>query len=125
MNTRDPKLIALLFNECKNKRDYEGMRSLMSESMSLVTYGNIDTADKDSSSKAWLSFWEDYPDYLNHISWVESRNDFVILIGKSICSNNDFLNKNAIWSAKIEDDKVSEWQVYDDTVENRKRLKIL
>jgi hypothetical protein len=34
MNTRDPKLTALQFNECINHQDIDGMTSLMGEDVS-------------------------------------------------------------------------------------------
>jgi len=46
------------------------------------------------------------------------------MTGKSACSNIESLNLNVIWSAIIENDKVSEWQVFEDNIENRKQLKI-
>jgi hypothetical protein len=124
MNTRDPKLTVLLFNECINSQDIEGLVALMTDNHILITYGSVDSPGKESSKQAWLSFFHDFPDYMNHFHRIESQDNFVTIVGNSICPKNDFLNKNALWSAKIEDDKVLEWQVYDDTIENRKRLKI-
>ena len=124
MNTRDPKLTALLFNECINSQDIGGLADLMTDDHSLICYDNSDSNNKKLSLKGWSTFFKDFPDYKNHFIRIESKENFVIMIGKSTCSNNDFLNKNALWSAKIENDKLSEWQVYDDTIENRNRLKI-
>jgi len=39
-------------------------------------------------------------------------------------SNVESLNVKVLWSAIIENDKLSEWQVYEDTIKNRKRLNI-
>jgi ketosteroid isomerase-like protein len=124
MNNRDPKLTALLFNECINNRDIEGLVDLMTDDHSLVCNGHIDTKDKDSSKEAWASFFGMYPDYRNHFSRVESRDDFVVIIGKSTCPNEEKLNTSALWSARIQNDKVSVWQVYEDNPENRRRLQI-
>lgn len=123
MNTLDPKLTALLFNECINKNDIEGLVELMTDNHSLITYGNKDTEDKESTRKAWADFFKKYPDYINHFKKIESRDNFVIISGESTCSNEKSLNSSALWSAIIKNDKVSEWQVYEDTDENRKKLK--
>ena len=64
-----------------------------------------------------------FSDYKNHFTRIESRENTVIIIGHSSCSN-DQLNGPALWSAKIEDDLVTEWGVYKDTEENIKLLKI-
>ena len=117
MNTRDPKLTALLFNECINARDIEGLGTLMADNISLISFGGPGTVDKEESIKAWSSFFKAEPEFRNHFSRMESRDNFVIIIGKNTY-------KNVLWSAIIENDKVSEWQVYDDTAENRERLKI-
>jgi hypothetical protein len=124
MNNRDPKLTALLFNECINNRDIEGLVDLMTENHSLILDGHVHTKDKVSSRETWSSFFGMFPDYRNHFLRIESKDDLVVIKGKSTCSNEDKLNKNALWSARIQNDKVSEWQVYEDSSENRMKLKI-
>jgi len=124
MKSRDPKLIALLFNECINNRDIEGLVALMTDDHSLVCNGHVDTKDKNSSREVWSSFFRMFPDYLNHFSRIESRDDFVVIIGKSTCSNEAKLNTNTLWSVRIQNDIVSEWQVYEDRPENRSKLQI-
>jgi len=52
MNTRDPKLIALFFNECINTQDIDGLVSLMTNDHSLICFDHVDTIDKESSRMA-------------------------------------------------------------------------
>jgi ketosteroid isomerase-like protein len=124
MNKRDPKLTVLLFNECINHRDIEGLVDLMTDDHSLICNGHIDTKDKNSSKEAWSSFFSMFPDYLNQFSRIESKDDIVTISGKSTCSNEERLNTDALWSARVQNDKVSEWQVYEDSPENRSKLQI-
>lgn len=124
MDNRDPKLIALLFNDCINNRDIDGLADLMTDDHTLICDGHVDTKDKNSSRKAWSTFFSLYPDYLNHFSRIESRDDFVVIVGRSTCSNEQKLNTSALWSARIRDDKVSEWQVYEDNPENREKIQL-
>jgi predicted SnoaL-like aldol condensation-catalyzing enzyme len=124
MNKRDPKLTALLFNECINNQDLEGLVALMTNNHSLICYDHVDTDDRESSRAAWSSFFEEYPDYANHFARVESRGAFVVLVGHSTCSNHDGSNGPALWSARIEDNRLAEWQVYANNPENRRRLDI-
>ena len=124
MNTRDPKLTALLFNECINSEDIDGMVSLMTDNHSLICYDEVGSINKKTSREAWARFFKDVANYKNHFTRIESKDNSVIMIGNATCSNVESLNINVLWSAKIENDKLSEWQVYDDTIENRKRLKI-
>jgi hypothetical protein len=48
----------------------------------------------------------------------------VIMQGYSVCSDEKLNNVRAIWLAEVREDKVSLWQIYPDTEENRKFLKI-
>ena len=124
MNKRDPKLTVLLFNECINNRDIEGLASLMTDDHTLICGGHVDTKDKISSCEEWLSFFSMFPDYLNHFSRIHSKENFVVVEGRSTCSNEDTLNGDALWSARVQNDKISEWQVYEDSAENRSKLQI-
>ena len=63
MNTRDPKLTALLFNECINNRDLEGLVNLMTDDHSLILSGHVGATDKASSREAWSSFFAMFSDY--------------------------------------------------------------
>ena len=111
MNNRDPKLTVFFNNECINNRDIEGLTSLMTEDHTLIFDGHVDTKDKISSREVWSSFFNMFPDYQNHFLRIVSREEFVVIYGKSTCSNEDKLNCSILWSARIRDDKVSEWQV--------------
>ena len=62
MNKRDPKLAALLFNECINNRDIDGLVALMTDDHSLICNGHVDKNDKNSSREAWRSFFSMFPD---------------------------------------------------------------
>ena len=68
MNTRDPKLTALLFNECINTQVLDGLVSLMTNDHSLICFDHVETTDKESSRIAWLTFFKSNPGYLNDFS---------------------------------------------------------
>ena len=118
MNKKDPKLTALLFNECINNQDINGLANLMTEDHTFE-----DKKGKEAMKKAWTDFFNMFPDYRNHFTYIESRENLVIIVGFSTCSYKP-LNKHALWTAKIENDLVSEWSIYDDTEENRNILKM-
>jgi ketosteroid isomerase-like protein len=123
MNKRDPKLIVLQFNECINNQDLEGLSDLMTEDHTFIdSKGEIDRG-KDTMLKGWRDFFREFPDYLNHFQRVESRDNLVLITGYSTCSYEP-LDGPAIWTAKVDNDLVSEWRVYDDTDENREKLKL-
>jgi ketosteroid isomerase-like protein len=124
MKTKDPKLVVLLFNECINNRDINGLSDLMADD-----YVFIDSSDdyhgggKEVMVPGWQEFFELYPDYRNHFSTVISRENLVLVIGHSTCSNK-ILDGPAIWTAKIENDLVAEWRIYLDTSDNRRILNL-
>jgi hypothetical protein len=69
----------------------------------------------------WGEFFKSYPDYCNHFSMLESRENLVLIIGHSTCFE-DALDGPALWTAKVEGDQVAEWRVYLDTIDNRRLL---
>jgi hypothetical protein len=62
---------------------------------------------KNEMCKVGLSFFDQFPDYINHFSMVESRDNTVLETGYSTCSY-DRLDGPAIWVAKVKDDLIEE-----------------
>lgn len=118
-----PKSIALAFNDCINRQDLEGLATLMTDHHVF-----IDAADKTISGKfrcieAWRGFFASFPDYRNHFERVFAIGERVVLIGYSACSDPRLAGAG-LWTTTIENARVAEWRVYEDTGENRKRLGI-
>jgi ketosteroid isomerase-like protein len=124
MNLIDPKITALQYNEFINSQNVEGLASLMPEDFIFVPIsGNIEKG-KESMVQGWRRFFEEYTDYRNIFTRVESRDNLVILIGYSTCSY-DPLDGPSIWTATIVNDMVKDWCIYEDTEKNRNKLKIV
>lgn len=123
MNKRDPKLVALLYNEQINTRNLEGVIALMADNHKFIDSKNR-VENKNQMKKSWEEFFTEYPDYRNIFHTVISRNNFVILLGHSECSE-PVLDGSAIWTAKIENNQAAEWRIYDDSKENREKLGII
>lgn len=121
MLKKDPKLTVLNFNECINNQDIDGLSKLMTDDHTFNPHEEDSKHGKEAMKKAWMDFFKMFPDYKNHFSKLESRENFVIISGFSTCSYKP-LSKPCLWTAKIENDLVAEWCVYDDTTENRKLL---
>lgn len=111
---KDPSklvLIALKFNEKINQRDLEGLARLMTDDHTFIdNFGEI-TKGKDLMKDGWRGFFEKYPDYRNIFTCVTVRDDVVIMTGYSTCSHKP-LNGPSIWTARVHNDRVSEWRVY-------------
>ncbi len=121
MNSVDPKLTALQFNEYINRQDIEGLSGLMTEDHTFIDRkGHVDKG-KGSMTKGWIDFFESFPDYRNTFERVQSEGNLVVLYGYATWEKGadpDY----AIWTATIEDDLVAEWRIYEDTEENRRAL---
>jgi hypothetical protein len=63
------------------------------------------------------------PDYKNHFNRIESKEDIVRVSGFST-SSSKLVDGPALWRARVENDLISEWQVLEDTEDNRKILKL-
>ena len=121
MNKVDKKSIILKFNEYINGRDLDGLSTMMTDDHILIT--NYPLEGKEKVLEAWREFFRLFPDYRNTFNNIELRDDFVIVNGYSTCSDKR-LNGPALWIAKIKDNKIAEWCVYDDTPENRELIGI-
>ena len=124
MNKRDPKFIVLQFNECINNQDIDGLANLMAPDYTFVDSSDDVLKGKEANVAGWLTFFNQFTDYLNHFHIIESRENMVLVIGHSTCSDKR-LDGPAIWTAIVENDLVAEWRVYLDTTENRERLGLL
>ncbi len=121
MSNDHQKTIALQFNECINSRDLDGLAALMTDDHTFIDAANNPVHGREHVVEAWNGFFALFPDYRNIFERVESRNQLVAILGRSTCSEPQ-LDGPALWTAKVRDDKVAEWRVYTDTVDNRKAL---
>lgn len=121
MNTKDPKLIALHFNECINNRDLKGLEQLMTEDHAFIDReGNVQQS-KEVMVRNWQKFFEMVPHYRNTFTRIESNDDVVSVLGFAFWSEKQPYDP-VIWRATIVNDRVREWRLYGDTEENRKRF---
>ncbi len=123
MSERDPKIIALLYNEQINARSVKGCEKLMTEDHIFIDIPGKVHDGREFMLKCWEEFFSEFPDYRNIFTRVENQDNFVILLGYSVCSHEP-LDGSAIWTAKIRDNLVAEWRIYEDTEEERKKLGI-
>jgi predicted SnoaL-like aldol condensation-catalyzing enzyme len=121
MSKKDPKLVALQFNEFINKHDIKGLSSMMTDDHAFVDRAGTIDKGKESMTKGWIEFFKSFPDYRNTFNRVESRDDMVILVGYAYWSEEHKYDP-AIWIARIKDDLVAEWRIYEDTEENRRKF---
>jgi uncharacterized protein (TIGR02246 family) len=104
-------LTAIRFNEKINQQDLKGLAELMTEDHTFIDNDGMVTKGKDAMKEAWRKFFERYPDYRNTFTCVTIQNDIVVIVGHSTCSYKPLDGAN-IWTARIHDERVSEWRVY-------------
>jgi ketosteroid isomerase-like protein len=120
----DPKLTALQFNEYINRQDIVGLSNLMTEGHTFVDRKGDVFQGKERMTSGWTDFFKSFPAYRNTFERVESRGNLVVLYGYAtweVGADPDY----AIWTATIEDDRVAEWRIYEDTDENKERFHLL
>ena len=116
----DPKIVALQFHDCINNADIIGLSELMNDDHIFIDMANTRIEGKsDAISMAWIPFFRLFPDYRNVIEKVTVKNQTVIMHGFSVCSDERLNNLYAIWVAEIVYNKVSLWQIYPNSEENK------
>ena len=108
MDPFDIMMVALKFNDKINQRYLNGLVSLMTDDHTFTdnsgdVYKNME--------EGWKAFFENHPDYRNIFTSVTVRDDVVVMVGYSTCSNERRLNGPSIWTARVRDGLVSEWRV--------------
>jgi predicted SnoaL-like aldol condensation-catalyzing enzyme len=124
MNTKDPKLIALQFNDCINNQDLDGLTRLMTEDHAFIDREGKVSQPKQTMVQGWKEFFKMFPRYKNIFTRVESNDNLVTILGYAFWSEKK-PHDSVIWTALIVNDLVREWRVHDDTEANRKTLNLL
>lgn len=119
----DPKLVTLLFNRAINARDLDGLLALMTEDHQFIDIQEHVAHGRDTMKAAWGGFFASFHDYRNVFETLTSREDRVIVLGRSVCSVADLAGP-AIWTVRVRGDKVSEWRVYADDEKSRRSLRL-
>jgi hypothetical protein len=121
MNTRDPMLIALQFNECINKHDVDGLAELMTDDHTFIDREGRRGESRGVMTQGWREFFAMFPHYRNTFTRIQSTEDRVAILGSAYWSDRDPSDR-VIWTAVISNDLVREWRVYEDTETNRERF---
>ena len=124
MNRRDPKLVALEFNECINSQDLAGLEALMTVDHAFIDRDGKTEQPRDVMIMDWKRFFKMFPDYRNMFKRMESTENLVVMLGHAYWSEERPYDP-AIWTAIIENDLVREWRIYADSEENRRRFNLL
>jgi ketosteroid isomerase-like protein len=115
--------VAERFNDCINRGDLAALAELMTPDHLFTDTVGATVAGKAACVDAWRGFFQQFPDYRNTFTQVESRGELAVAVGYSTCALPE-LQGPAIWTAAVRDGLVSHWRVYHDTPEVRAELRI-
>ena len=121
MIPKDPKLIALRFNDCINSKDLDGLARLMTDDHTFVDREGVVHKPKGAMVEAWRKFFVAFPLYRNTFNELKSDGNDVAILGHAYWSEKQPYDP-VIWSATIANDLVREWKIHNDSEENRKRF---
>lgn len=124
MNSKDPKLVALQFNECINNQDLNGLTLLMTDDHAFIDSEGTITRPKQKMVQAWKQFFDMFPTYRNTFNRVQSKENVVAILGYAYWSEKQPYDP-AIWTATIVNDLVQAWRVYHDTEADRRQFNLL
>jgi ketosteroid isomerase-like protein len=119
----DPRALTVKFNEHINNGDLDGLAALMTDDHTFIDTADHAIRGKSKCLEAWRGFFTSFPDYRNVIDSLTVKDNRVIVVGRSSCSDAR-LDGPALWVAKASADKLAEWRVYEDTAANRRALGI-
>jgi len=114
------KSVALKFVEIINAGDSEELIKLQTEGFTLIDMAGDIYRGRDG----WQDYFSAYPKYKIHVQHVLTSGDGVAIVGKTTGSHvpSEVEEKETVlWTAGIQDGLVSEWRIYSDIEEAKKK----
>jgi hypothetical protein len=114
------KSVALKFVEIINAGDSEALIKLQTEDFTLIDMAGEVYRGRDG----WQDYFSAYPKYKIHVQHVLTSGDGVAIIGKTTGSHvppEVEEKETVLWTAEIRDNLVSEWRIYSNIEEARKK----
>jgi ketosteroid isomerase-like protein len=118
MAVKDPRAIVQAFNDCINNQDIDRLAALMSEDHTFIERDGSSHGLKSYMVEGWKQFFEMFPLYRNTFNQVKAEGNRVFVLGFAYWSENKPYDP-VIWTARIDNNLVTEWRIYVDSPENR------
>ena len=113
--------VASRFNAYINDADLDGLTSMMTDDHHFIDAAGSVVSGTVAVAAAWNSFFKAFPGYRNVFVQHKVDGAVVAIEGRSVCSDPR-LDGPALWRAVVQQGKVAQWRVYEDTIENRQVL---
>lgn len=123
MKLNDPISIVEAFNDCITNQDIDGMASLMHEDHTFIDRDGSSHGPKSHMVDGWKQFFEMFPLYKNNFTEIRAVENRVFVLGYAYWSEEEPYDP-VIWTGKIETNLITEWRVYEDSEENRKKFSL-
>ncbi len=119
----DKDLISIVesFNNCINSQDIDGLAVLMSEDHTFIDRDGSSHGPKSYMVEGWRQFFETFPQYRNTFNQIKAEGDRVFVQGFAYWSEKEPYDP-VIWTAKIVNDLIAEWRIYEDSAEHRRQF---
>ncbi len=115
--------VALKFVEIINSGDSEALTRHQTEDFTFV-----DTAgDVTRGRQGWEDYFSSYKDYRIHVKQVLTGGEGVAIVGGTTGSHvppEVEEHETVLWTAEIREGLVSEWRIYSDFEEARKKAEV-
>lgn len=99
-----------------NTHNVESMMTLLSEDHVMIDSQGKEVRGKKQLESAWRNYFQLFPDYSINVQKIMTFGDERIIVATaSAGSNSQHWELPVIIKAKVQDDKIMEWQVFADT----------
>ncbi|MEA3478450.1 MAG: nuclear transport factor 2 family protein [Bacteroidota bacterium] len=116
--------IVRAFNNCINNQDIEGLSDLMAENHTFIERDGQSHAPKQHMVEGWKEFFKMFPRYKNSFTKIGTSDELVCVLGYAYWSEKETYDP-VIWTARIENNLISEWRIYEDSAQNRMKFNLL
>jgi len=124
MTSEDPISIVQAFNNCINNQNIDGLSDLMAENHTFIDRDGKSHGPKSHMVEGWKQFFQMFPKYRNTFKKIIAFDNHVFVLGFAYWSDKEPYDP-VIWTAVLDNNLVSEWRIYEDTIENRRKFKLL
>ena len=127
MTQDSPLDLAFQFVEFINRRDLDGLASLMADDHIFIDLSGEVHRDREALIDGWRSYFNQFPEYMIHLAEVYIFGDRVALVGRTTGSHtgqprHEEFQGTVIWVAETHKGKLKRWQLVKDTLQNRASL---
>ncbi|MGC1121576.1 MAG: nuclear transport factor 2 family protein [Candidatus Methanofastidiosia archaeon] len=114
------KIVALEFVEAINSGDPERLIALQTEDFAFIDM----SGDIEHGQQGWSDYFSAHPEYRIHVQQVLIGGKGVAIIGRTSGSHvppDVEAEETVLWTAEIRNGLVSEWRIYTDIEEAKKK----